>query len=235
MPIISCVSEKGGVMKTAAATTLAVKFNYEYPDQVILIDADGGKRGSKYWSSLRNKDMDLPKIPLIHEETDEIIPLVANLKNKYKWIIIDSSNKDSVSLRSSIYIGDAVIALSKPNPDDSKGIEIVDNLISQSIKEITNQKKINPKLPFNEEKKCLLIPSMVSRPNSTLLRDFREGNIKKHTNLVLPDLFISNRDCFPMAYGYGMGVCSQEYNEKGAMDQMDSLYNHIKKALNNEK
>ena len=134
--IIISGSNKGGAGKTTTAVNLAVALAIRGHD-VCLFNADK-QRSAANWYDTREENGYEPKITLV-EKFDNIASTLRSLDNKYDYVIVDVSGKNSRELVTGGLVADVVIA---PHQCSQFDMDTLEELEQQTIAWLDQ----NPKL-----------------------------------------------------------------------------------------
>ena len=134
--IIISGSNKGGAGKTTTAVNLAVALAIRGHD-VCLFNADK-QRSAANWYDTREENGYEPKITLV-EKFDNIASTLRSLDNKYDYVIVDVSGKNSRELVTGGLVADVIIA---PHQCSQFDMDTLEELEQQTIAWLDQ----NPKL-----------------------------------------------------------------------------------------
>ena len=215
--------EKGGTGKTTIATNLTYKFN----DDLLVVDTD--MQGSfGFWSKLRKSTIfeekkingiNYKEVLCVTKLGSSIHPELANLKNKYKNVIVDAGGKDSPELRSSMLVADIFICPLQPSQFDIWTISNMDKLVGEA-------KIMNPKLQG-----FLLLNRASTNVKVMEIEEAKElaGDLD---NLKLLKAIIKERMAFKRCTKFGLTVFeTDDKNSDKAKDEMEALVSELLSEL----
>jgi chromosome partitioning protein len=201
---------KGGSGKTTIATNLTVLRSLE-GKKVLLVDADEQKSASN-WSLQRELSGYPTPWATIQLAGSAVRSQIAKMKQDYDDIIIDVGGRDTTSQRSSLTVADTYIVPFQPRSLDIWTLPDLRNLIS----EISS---------VNENLKSF---ALINRGDSM-------GNDNQGALEILKDcpyltclpMVIGQRKAFANAATSGMGVIEMRMQDKKAVGEIQSLYQHV--------
>ena len=117
--------EKGGSGKSCLAQNLAVWLQARGGD-VLLLDADP-QGTTADWAAERSAQPNLPSIPVVQAHGN-IRETLADLRGRYRQIVIDAGGSDSEALRSAMTVATHMLIPFRPKRRDLKTLPKVDNL-----------------------------------------------------------------------------------------------------------
>jgi chromosome partitioning protein len=201
---------KGGSGKTTIATNLTVIRSLE-GKKVLLVDADEQKSASN-WSLQR--EIAGHQTPWVTIQLDG--PSVRNQINKmaadYDDVIVDVGGRDTRGQRSALVVADIFVVPFQPRSLDIWTIPDLKNLIS----EISS---VNEKL-----KSFALINrgDAIGNDNNAAIEILKDCPF-----LTCLPMIIGQRKSFANAATDGLGVKEMKIQDKKAISEMQSLYDHI--------
>lgn len=201
---------KGGSGKTTIATNLTVLRSLE-GKKVLLVDADEQKSASN-WSLQREITGYQTPWVTIQLAGSAVRSQIQKMAKDYDDIIIDVGGRDTTSQRSSLTVADTYIVPFQPRSLDIWTLPDLRNLISEisSINENLNSY------------------ALINRGDA--LGGDNQGAIeilKDCPYLTCLPMIIGQRKAFANAATDGLGVIEMKNQDKKAIAEMQTLYNHI--------
>lgn len=198
--IILFGGEKGGVGKSTITTNVAVELSMRNAE-VIIIDTDPQKT-SVNWVDRRNSNIanGHTKINAVSRDGN-IIDIVQNFSQKYDVVLIDSSGRDSQSLRTGLTVADKFYCPIRASQADLETLPHVCDII-------TIAKSFNKNLECSVIVSCAPTNPMINEvvDATNLLKDFADY-------FSLSKIFIRERKIYRDALLSGNGVVELENNK----------------------
>lgn len=193
--------QKGGSGKTTLATNLACYLAH-VGEEVILVDADK-QNSATNWVQDRLANKDLKNITSV-QVADNIKNSIADLKDKYKHIIIDCAGRDSKEQRTGMLVADKFIIPVKPSQYDLDTLD--------KISEITENAK-----DFNQNLKCYVSLSMC--PTNPIVSERQQAKdfLSDFPEFELLSAYTCERKIYRDTVSLGMGVWESD-NEKARIE-----------------
>lgn len=210
--IILVGGEKGGTGKSTLAINLSVMFSQKKKD-ILLIDAD--KQGtSSQWSTQRDENQIMPRIPCIQKFGKQIHLEIQDLSEKYDIIIIDAGGRDSVELRASMLVADLFLAPIRASQSDAWTLDNLENivndamLINPDLKTyiVVNQAPTNPSVREVDEINELLSEFEIFNPAKSIIRD---------------------RITFRHSFKEGIGIVESQNKDLKAINEVKALFKEV--------
>jgi chromosome partitioning protein len=201
---------KGGSGKTTIATNLTVLRSLA-GKKVLLVDADEQKSASN-WSYQRELAGYETPWATIQLDGPTVRNQIEKMKKDYDDIIVDVGGRDTRSQRSSLVVADIFVVPFQPRSLDIWTIPDLKNMIS----EISS---------VNENLKSF---ALINRGDSMGSDNQAAIEILKDCPYLncLP-MIIGQRKAFANAATDGLGVIEMKIQDKKAIVEMQTLYNHI--------
>lgn len=174
--IILIASQKGGVGKSTTAVNIATVLAQQGQD-VLLVDSDRQASVSEWWAERKLNHPENPKIACI-QKYGYLDDTLSDLKNRYQYVIVDVTGRDSEEMRSAMVVTDVLLSPVKASQVD--------------INTLPNMSKIikNSKL-FNKDLKAYAFLSIA--PSNPKINEIEQA---KRTILEFPELILLNTVIF---------------------------------------
>lgn len=207
--IILIGSQKGGCGKSTTAINISAALANKGKD-VILVDADR-QPTSANWSLDRNENKDLLAIQCV-QKYENIKETLIDLNNRYQYVIVDTSGRDSRELRTAMLACDLMIIPFKPSQPDLDTLPKLQEVIQQA-------KDINEKLKV----KALLTMC----PTNPVINEKKEAEeyLKEYPEISLLNSSICERKIYRDSMSSGKGVV--ELDNQKAKDEINKLTNEV--------
>lgn len=212
MQIILIGGEKGGTAKTTTSLNLAVALALEKCD-VMVLDADPQGTATK-WASRRDEAGLLPKIHSV-QKTGDVRSTVADLAQRYDYLIIDAGGRDSKELRTAMLSAQTMYIPVKASQADLETLPHMDDLIATA-------KEINPTL-----KAKILLSMAPTNPAITEVKDAQDA-LADFENFSLSEAIIRERIVYRTAMAEGKGIL--ELGDAKAKQEFLKLLEEIKET-----
>jgi len=210
--IILVGGEKGGTGKTTLVTNLITLHMMKGKD-ALLVDTD--KQGSaSSWTESREEEGHTPRIPCVQKFGKYLAGDIEDLKTRYDDIFIDAGGRDNIELRASLIVADRVYIPVQASQYDVWTLDQMDFLIAQS-------QALNPKLQA-----FILINRASTNPSVKETEEARNF-ILDYENIGFSEVIIRDRIAFRKSAGEGQSIFEFIPRDKKAVDEINSLYNHI--------
>lgn len=202
---------KGGSGKTTIATNLAIVFNKQGKD-VLLVDADDQETASDF-TLFRNQTLsNQAGYTAIKLSNKAVYDQVIKLKGKYDVIVIDTGGRDTVSQRAAISVSDRFLIPFFPRSFDLWTLQKISDLV-QEIQVINSSLKAFSFLNRADYR---------GSDNNEVKKFLLENNI-----IEFIDTPIVNRKIFSNAAAQGLGIIEMKQTDKRAIDEFMNLFNVI--------
>lgn len=113
--VIGITNLKGGVGKSTISQNLAVSLAHK-GYKVCVLDTDLGQRSSMKWAAQRGEDV--PAIPVLGTEADNVIKDAKEQENYYDFVLIDGSPQLELAQVKTLTVSDIVIVPVSPSALD---------------------------------------------------------------------------------------------------------------------
>ena len=113
--VIGITNLKGGVGKSTISQNLAVSLAHK-GYKVCVLDTDLGQRSSMKWAAQRGEDV--PSIPVLGTEADNVIKDAKEQENYYDFVLIDGSPQLELAQVKTLTVSDIVIVPVSPSALD---------------------------------------------------------------------------------------------------------------------
>jgi chromosome partitioning protein len=127
--IITVFSRKSGPGKTTFACSIAAYLNNSWR-KVCIVDADP-QCSAKRWGERRIADF-------IEEDKIEVYPILGDLETElvklnksYEFVLVDCAGRDSIELRSSLFVADLAVMVTLPSFLDREHYSYMSNVIEE--------------------------------------------------------------------------------------------------------
>ena len=203
-------SEKGGVGKSTLAVNLTIQSMLDGID-TLLVDAD--IQGSCNDFSVKRDELEIePRIQLIMKRGKNLHRELSDLRKRYQRIVVDTGGRDSVELRSSLLIADAVLVPCRPSQFDLWASERIFSIVDTALDLNENLK---PYIVISQAHTNQFVTS--ARDASSFLSDY--------PNIHLCSTIIYERQIWQKSILEGRSVV--EYKSSKARDELKFLYGEI--------
>lgn len=202
---------KGGSGKTTIATNLAIVFNKQGKD-VLLVDADDQETASDF-TLFRNQTLsNQAGYTAIKLSNKAVYDQVIKLKDKYDVIVIDTGGRDTVSQRAAISVSDRFLIPFFPRSFDLWTLQKISDLVEEI-------QTINPSLRAFS---FLNRADYRGSDNNEVKKFLLENNI-----IEFIDAPIINRKIFSNAAAQGLGIIEVKQTDKKAIEEFMNLFDVI--------
>jgi chromosome partitioning protein len=210
--ILSIVSRKGGVGKTTLATNISTCLVLNHKD-VLIVDSDKQHSASNW--ALERSEQELPKINWTQQH-DNIAVSLRDFQSRYEYVIVDAAGRDSMEMRSSMLVADALLIPCRPAQFDLDTLPYMVELINQA-------RMINPNL---------LAYCVISMSPGTSKGDTRDAIkfIKQYSEMQLLETVIGDRKIYRDSSACGMGVVelqAKTASDNAGKEEMNSLMGEL--------
>jgi chromosome partitioning protein len=113
--VIGITNLKGGVGKSTITQNLAVSLAHR-GYKVCVLDTDMGQRSSMKWAAQRGDDV--PSIPVLGTEADNVIKDAKEHENHYDFVLIDGSPQLELAQVKTLTVSDIVLVPVSPSALD---------------------------------------------------------------------------------------------------------------------
>ena len=208
--IILIGGEKGGTGKSTIATNLAAMQAIQGND-VLLVDTDK-QATATYWAITRDENESLIRVPCVRKTGGKIHRELADMRMKFKVIIIDAGGQDSVELRSAMLGADKFYVPIRPSQFDAWTLENINQMLEDAR-------------VYNEGLKTFAFLNLASpHPRASEIEETRKY-ILEYPNLILSESAIRDRIIFRKAAKEGLSV--YEMDDIKAKAEIESLYKEV--------
>lgn len=214
--VISITNLKGGVGKTTIATNLAVELKRRQYE-VCIVDTDLGQQSSMEWGG--NRDESLPSVPVFGISIKQLNKEVAELSQKYDFVIIDGTPQLSELADRTILASDLLLIPLTPSIYDYRGFE--------NFLERYEQVKGLKEASGNRISSFVLLNRVV--PNTNVSKDITEA-VKAYEIGILKTQLV-NRVAYVDTAAEGKGVV--EYKDKKAAAEIEALTSELLDIIQN--
>lgn len=128
--IILIASQKGGVGKSTTAVNISAVLADQGHD-VLLVDSDRQASVSEWWAERKLNHPDHPKIACI-QKYGELDDTLVDLSNRYEYVIVDVTGRDSEEMRSAMVVADVLLTPVKASQVDINTLPNMCKIIKQS-------------------------------------------------------------------------------------------------------
>lgn len=174
--IILIASQKGGVGKSTTAVNIAAVLANQGND-VLLVDSDRQASVSEWWAERKLNHPDNPKIACI-QKYGELDDTLTDLSNRYQYVIVDVTGRDSEEMRSAMVVADILLTPVKASQVDINTLPNMSRIVKSS-------RLVNKSL-----KAYAFLSIAPSNPK------INEIDQAKHTILEFPELILLNTVVF---------------------------------------
>lgn len=213
MKVVVVANQKGGVGKSTIACNIAVSAIKDNK-KVLIIDADIQGSSLAFRAMRESDDLKAVSItqPTVHKD-------ISDFEN-FDLVIVDAGGRDNTLFRSAITAASTGILIIPVLPS-SYDIWATEDTF-KILQEARVYVDINAYAVFNQT----IQNTIVSREAKELLDE-----ITAESNINLLDTVLYSRVDYKKSIGKGLGVVEYEPEGKAA-DEVNRLYNEIKKILN---
>lgn len=210
--IVLIGGEKGGTGKTTVVTNLAA-LGVNAKKDLLLVDTD--KQGSaSAWTSVRDSNDELTRIPCIQKFGENIAKEVKSLSEKYDEILIDAGGQNSQELRASMLVADKLYIPIQAAQFDVWTLGVMDQLVSQA-------KLINENLEA-----YILINRASTNPSINEMDEVIEV-LEEFEHLNLASNVIRERIAFRKAARAGLSVSEMAKSDVKASQEIEGVYKEV--------
>ena len=215
MSIITVGGIKGGSGKTTTAVNITISLSNISGD-VLLVDADDQESATDFtkWRNHNlNNQAGYTSVKLAGEAVrNEVL----KLKNKYKYIIIDTGGRDTSSQRAAISASNLFLIPFIPRSIDIWTIEKVKKLIVE-------MKTINPDLKS---------VAFINKADSIGKDNDEAAQILSGIEHILfLDTYICNRKSFCNSITQGLGISEFSPKDMKAQNEFEEFFSQIQKLM----
>lgn len=215
MSIITVGGIKGGSGKTTTAVNITISLSNISGD-VLLVDADDQESATDFtkWRNHNlNNQAGYTSVKLAGEAVrNEVL----KLKNKYKYIIIDTGGRDTSSQRAAISVSNLFLIPFIPRSIDIWTIEKVKKLIVE-------MKTINPDLKS---------VAFINKADSIGKDNDEAAQILSGIEHILfLDTYICNRKSFCNSITQGLGISEFLPKDMKAQNEYEEFFSQIQKLM----
>ncbi len=211
--IVVVANIKGGAGKTTIAANLAV-FRSQNASDVLLVDADSQKSAFDF-AAVREEEGHQPEITSASIIGRSAGSEIRKLEPKFDDIIVDVGGRDSTTLRSILLIADVVVIPFLASQFDGWALELMDNLVGDSIE-------------FNENLETIgFLNKVDTNPKINLTEEAQE--LAKGCKFIkIKDITIGYRVAFRRSTADGLAVNElKSKKDLKSIKEMDKLYQEI--------
>jgi len=128
--ILLIASQKGGVGKSTTAINISSVLANQGHD-VLLVDSDRQASVSEWWAERKLHHPDKPKVACI-QKYGELDDTLIDLRNRYEYVIVDVTGRDSEEMRSAMVVADILLTPVKASQVDINTLPNMCKIIKQS-------------------------------------------------------------------------------------------------------
>ena len=215
MSILTVGGIKGGSGKTTTAVNITISLS-KLSGDVLLVDADDQESATDFtkWRNHNlNNQAGYTSVKLAGEAVrNEVL----KLKNKYKYIIIDTGGRDTSSQRAAISVSNLFLIPFIPRSIDIWTIEKVKKLIIE-------MKIINPDLKS---------VAFINKADS-IGKDNDEAAqiLSEIEHILFLDKYICNRKSFCNSITQGLGISEFAPKDMKAQNEFEEFFSQIQKLI----
>jgi len=215
MSIITVGGIKGGSGKTTTAVNITISLS-KISGDVLLVDADDQESATDFtkWRNHNlNNNAGYTSVKLAGEAVrNEVL----KLKNKYKYITIDTGGRDTSSQRAAISVSNLFLIPFIPRSIDIWTIEKVKKLIIE-------MKTINPNLKS---------VAFINKADSIGKDNDEAAQILSGIEHILfLDTYICNRKSFCNSITQGLGISEFVPKDMKAQNEFEEFFSQIQKLI----
>jgi len=215
MSILTVGGIKGGSGKTTTAVNITISLS-KISGDVLLVDADDQESATDF-TKWRNHNLNnkagYTSVKLAGEAVrNEVL----KLKNKYKYIIIDTGGRDTSSQRAAISVSNLFLIPFIPRSIDIWTIEKVKKLIVE-------MKTINPDL---KSMAFINKADSIGKDNDEAAQILSEIE-----HIIFLHTYICNRKSFCNSITQGLGISEFSPKDMKAQNEFEEFFSQIQKLM----
>lgn len=203
-------SEKGGVGKSTLAVNLTIQSMLDGVD-TLLVDSD--IQGSCNDFSVKRDELEIsPRIQVVMKQGKNLHRELNDLKHRYQRVIVDTGGRDSVELRSSLLVADAVLIPCRPSQFDLWASERIFSIVDTA-------------LDLNENLQPYVVISQAHTNQFVTSAKDASNLLSEYSNIHLCSTTIYERQIWQKSTLEGRSVV--EYKSNKASNELKLLYGEI--------
>jgi len=211
--IVIMGGEKGGTGKTTLATNLAAMRVLRGRD-VLLVDTDK-QESSNYWAITRAQgEAASSRVVCAQKLGGSVLRLGTDPYKTYEDIIVDAGGRNSIELRATMTIADALFIPVQPSQFDLWTLARMNELVREA-------RVVNPKL-----RAVVLINRASTNPGVSETADTVKI-LRDYPNLAFTGIIIRDRIAYRKAASLGLSVIELEPSDSKAIEEMHAFYREV--------
>lgn len=211
--IVILGGEKGGTGKTTLATNLAA-LRVGRGHDVLLIDTDR-QESANFWSLTRGqKHSDAKPIITAQKLGGSVLRVAQEPYQVYEDIIVDAGGRNSVELRATMTIADALYIPIQPSQFDVWTLARMNDLVGEA-------RRVNPQL------RAFVILNRASTNPAITETQETIAILNDYDQLRFSGLVIHDRIAYRRAAAQGLSVEEMESPDPRAIDEMNRFYHEV--------
>jgi len=208
--IILIGSQKGGCGKSTTAVNLCAELVKKGQD-VVLVDADRQSTAANWAMDRIENKSGLSTVHCV-QKYENIRETLLDLRQRYKYVIVDAAGRDSRELRTGMIAADILVIPFRPSQPDL-------DTLSKMQEVITQAKDINTSL--------VIYGLVTMAPTNPVINEKKEAidYLQDYPEIKLLKTTIHDRKVYRDAMSDGLGVI--EMTNKKAKEEIENLIEEI--------